>query len=145
LAPRPNSIVGPTKAVQYITPTRRPRPAQRTYRRRHRHAQAAWRPPPAAQGPYALEQAAKNFPVVIYTSRDCGDPCRIALDHLKKRDVPFTERIVTNEAGVDALTKLAGAARVPVLVVGTTDLKDYQKQDWNAALDTAGYAGTGTQ
>ena len=99
---------------------------------------------PAALGPNALEQAAKNFPVVLYTSRDCGDPCKSALEHLQKRGVPFTERIVAYQAEVDALTKLAGAARVPVMVVGTTVLKDYQRQDWNAALDTAGYPKTGT-
>ena len=38
----------------------------------------------AAQQPYALQQAAKNFPVTIYTSKDCGDPCKRGLDYLKK-------------------------------------------------------------
>jgi glutaredoxin len=98
----------------------------------------------AAQQSYALQQAVKNFPVVVYTSKDCGDPCKKGLDYLKKRGVPYTEKVVAKRDEIDELTKLAGAPRVPVLVVGATIQKEYEEQSWSAALDTAGYPKTGT-
>lgn len=93
---------------------------------------------------YALQQAVKNFPVTIYTSKDCGNPCQKGLDFLKKRGVPFTEKVVTTQAEVDAVVKLAGAPRVPVLVVGIVVQRDFEAQAWGEALDTAGYPKTGT-
>ena len=97
----------------------------------------------AAQQPYALQQAVKNFPVTIYTSSDCGDPCKKGLAHLKRRGVPFTEKVVVNQTEIDEVTKLAGAPRVPVMVVGVAVQKDYQEQNWDEALDTAGYPKAG--
>ena len=88
---------------------------------------------------YALQQAVKNFPVTLYTSKDCGDPCKKGLDYLKKRGVPFTEKVVAKQDEIDELVKLAGAPRVPVLVVGVVVQKDYEEQGWSEALDTAGY------
>jgi glutaredoxin len=93
----------------------------------------------AAQQSYALQQAVKNFPVTIYTSKECGNPCKKGLEHLKKRGVPFTEKVVANQDEIEELTKLAGAPRVPVMVVGVAMQKDYEEQGWNEALDTAGY------
>lgn len=95
--------------------------------------------PEAAQQPYALQQAVRNFPVVVYTSKECGDPCKKGIDHLNKRGVPFTDKVVAKQDEIEELTKLAGAPRVPVMVVGVTVLKDYEEQSWNEALDTAGY------
>ena len=92
-----------------------------------------------AQQSYALQLAAKNFPVTIYTASDCGNPCKKGLDYLTKRGVPFTEKSVTTQKEVDEVVKLAGAARVPVLVVGSVVQKDYEEQAWGEALDTAGY------
>jgi glutaredoxin len=97
----------------------------------------------AAQRPYALQQAVKNFPVTLYTSKECGDPCKKGIDHLNKRGVPFTEKNVAKQDEIDELTKLAGAPRVPVMVVGVTVLKDFEEQGWSEALDTAGYPKTG--
>lgn len=96
----------------------------------------------AAQQSYALQQAVKNFPVTVYTSKNCADPCKKGLEHLKKRGVPFTEKVVAKQDEIDALTKLAGAPRVPVMVVGVTVLKEYGEQSWSDALDAAGYPKT---
>ncbi len=93
---------------------------------------------------YALQQAVKNYPVTIYTSKDCGNPCQKGLDYLKKRGVPFTEKVVTKQAEIDEVIKLAGAPRVPVMVVGIVVQKDFEEQAWGEALDTAGYPKTGT-
>jgi len=98
----------------------------------------------AAQQSYALQQAVKNFPVTIYTSKECGNPCKDGIAYLKKRGVPFTEKIVASRAEIDELIKLAGAPRVPVMVVGVTTLKDFEEQGWSEALDTAGYPKSGT-
>ena len=92
-----------------------------------------------AQQSYALQQAVKNFPVTIYTSKDCGKPCKEGLDFLKKRGVPYTEKVVAAQAEIDELVKLAGAPRVPVMVVGIAVQKDFEEHAWNEALDTAGY------
>jgi glutaredoxin len=97
----------------------------------------------AAQQPYALQQATKNFPVTIYTSKDCGDPCKKGLDYLKKRGVPYTEKVVAKQDEIDQLIKLAGAPRVPVMVVGVVIQSDYEEQSWSDALDTAGYPKAG--
>ena len=93
----------------------------------------------AAQQSYALQQATKKFPVTVYTSKDCGKPCKDGLAFLKKRGVPFTEKVVAKQEEIDALVKLAGAPRVPVMVVGVSVQKDFEAQSWNEALDTAGY------
>ncbi len=97
-----------------------------------------------AQQSYALQQAVKNFPVTIYTSQECGDPCKKGLEYLKKRGVPYTEKVVAKKDEIDALVKLAGAPRVPVMVVGVSIQKDYEEQSWNEALDTAGYPKSAT-
>ena len=96
-----------------------------------------------AQQPYALQQAIKNFPVTIFTSKDCGDPCKKGLTYLKSRGVPFTEKLVAKQDEIDELVKLAGAPRVPVLMVGIAVQKEYEEQAWREALDTAGYPKTG--
>jgi len=96
----------------------------------------------SAQRSYALQQAVKNFPVTLYTSKECGDPCKKGLAHLNKRGVPYTEKPVATRAEIDELIKLAGAPRVPFLVVGVTTLKDYEELGWDEALDTAGYPKT---
>jgi glutaredoxin len=93
----------------------------------------------SAQQPYALQQAVKNFPVTVYTSKDCNDPCKKGLAYLKKRGVPFTEKVVGTQDEIDEVTKLAGEARVPVMVVGVSVQKDFEERSWSDALDTAGY------
>lgn len=98
----------------------------------------------AEQRPYALQQAVRNFPVTVYTSKDCGDGCKKGFDHLKKRGVPFTEKVVAKQDEIDELIKLVGAPNVPVMVVGVVVQKGYEEQQWNEALDTAGYPKSGT-
>ena len=52
---------------------------------------------------YALQQAAKNFPVTLYAT-DCGPGCNKARELLNKRGVPFNERNPTQQPeSADAL------------------------------------------
>ncbi|HXF77536.1 MAG TPA: glutaredoxin family protein [Usitatibacter sp.] len=93
--------------------------------------------------PYATQQAARRNPVSIFVSPDCGDDCIQARDLLEKRGVPYTERdALNNVADKEELKKLVGALYVPTLAVGSTPLKGYSEEQWNAALDAAGYPRT---
>ena len=89
--------------------------------------------------PYATRQAVKKSPVTLYAN-DCGLPCTQARNHLVQRGIPFSSKNPqTTRADAEALTKLVGAAYVPVLVVGSAVSKGYEKGAWDAALDAAGY------
>lgn len=88
--------------------------------------------------PYATRQAQKNAPVILYAN-DCGEPCKLATEHLTKRGIPFTHKTIKDQAESDELKKLAGGLEVPTLTIGKTVLKGFHAQNWESALDTAGY------
>jgi hypothetical protein len=89
--------------------------------------------------PYSVQQAVKKHPVTLWTF-DCGPACNNANAHLAKRGIPHTVRYSTKEPEV--LKKLTGGTEVPVLIVGSTQLKGYLETTWDAALDGAGYPRT---
>lgn len=94
---------------------------------------------PAAELPYAVQVAIKNFPVTLWTT-DCGDTCTKARAHLARRGVPYDEK--DPRADFENFKKLTGGAEVPVVFIGSIRLKGYLESDWDAALDTAGYPKT---
>lgn len=94
-------------------------------------------PPPEL--PYSVQQAAKNFPVTLWTT-DCGEACTKARAHLARRGVPHAEN--DPRADFENFKKLTGSAEVPVLFVGSKRLKGYLENEWDEALDTAGYSKT---
>src|SRR5512134_799224 len=73
---------------------------------------------PAAEGeaslPYALQLAAKNSPVTLYTAPDCT-PCGQARALLNGRGVPFREVSVIDEQQAEELRKSVGSLSVPSL------------------------------
>lgn len=89
--------------------------------------------------PYSVQQAVKKHPVTLWAF-DCGEPCTKARTHLARRGVPHTERNPQKEP--DEMKKATGGLDVPVLLVGTNQLKGYLDTTWDAALDTAGYPRT---
>src|SRR5215470_4470004 len=90
--------------------------------------------------PYALQQAAKNFPVTLYSADQCGDPCSKASALLAKRGVPFTEKNVRDAAMGEELKALnGGKLEVPVMKVGSQVVRGYEEGNWNGVLDAAGY------
>jgi Domain of unknown function (DUF4124) len=89
--------------------------------------------------PYSTQQAVKNFPVTLWVF-DCGEPCTKARGHLARRGVPYSERNAQRE--MDELKKLIGGTEVPLLIIGSRQLKGYLESDWDSALDTAGYPRT---
>jgi len=89
--------------------------------------------------PYATRLAAQNFPVTLYTTSDC-DPCNKARELLKKRNVPFTEKSVQDEAHLKELKTLAGDdPSLPYLKVGRQLIKGFEPSAYDSNLDLAGY------
>ena len=92
--------------------------------------------------PFAVRYAAERFPVTLYTTSDCADLCRSGRELLKRRGVPFTEKVVHTKADSDALGQALGGdadPQVPSLTVGRSFAKGYLEAQWNALLDAAGY------
>lgn len=93
-----------------------------------------------SQMPYSLQQAVKNFPVILYSS-ECGEPCSHATELLVNRGIPFAKKKPgKNPKDAEALKKITdGELAVPVLVIGKDILKGFERNSWNNALDLAGY------
>jgi len=103
----------------------------------------------AASGPadggstagYALQQAIKNAPVVVYTSGNCGQTCADGKALLAARGVPYREVAVGGDNGMsnEEFKKATGATGVPALSVGKITTPGYGAEAWHNALDAAGY------
>lgn len=92
----------------------------------------------AAPGvPFAVQRAARDFPVTLWTAPACGAPCAQAKQHLVRRGIPHADRDAQAER--DAFETTTGGRELPVLLVGRTLLKGYAAEPWNQALDIAGY------
>jgi len=66
--------------------------------------------------PFAVARAQKDFPVTLYSSPVCKNPCDMARALLNKRGVPFAEISVWDEASREKLKRVAGETdEVPVL------------------------------
>ena len=92
------------------------------------------------QMPYATRQAAEKFPVLLYTSATCTEPCNQARNLLNGRGTPFTEKMLKSGAELADLTgKLGSEAVVPSIFVGQQSFKGFESTAWNNLLDLAGY------
>ncbi|HMC13373.1 MAG TPA: glutaredoxin family protein [Gallionellaceae bacterium] len=89
--------------------------------------------------PYEVRLARKNFPVTLYVSEKCGEPCKQARDFLDKRHVPFAETELKTQEEFDDFKQKSGSDSVPVLSVGRNWLKGFQAGQWQDELDAAGY------
>ncbi|MSP95620.1 MAG: glutaredoxin family protein [Betaproteobacteria bacterium] len=97
-----------------------------------------------AAEPYALQLARKNAPVKLYTSPDCATGCEEARALLNQRGIPFTEISVAEAEQLEELKRVSGRALVPVIMVGSSMLRGFEKDRYHAALEAAGYPRTGT-
>lgn len=98
---------------------------------------------PGAQPPFALARAMKEYPVTLYTSPNCTDPCIAARELLNKRGVPFNEIQVWEEETNAELKRVSGTTQVPTLKVGATVQSGYEPTSYGALLDSAGYPAEG--
>jgi glutaredoxin len=93
---------------------------------------------------YELSQAAKEFPVTLYTAPNCREPCQQARTALNQRGVPFKEIQVWEPETAEELKKLTGGTLdVPVLTVGRSVQKGFQQDAFDALLDSARYPRAG--
>jgi glutaredoxin len=96
------------------------------------------------QTPYELALAMKEYPVSLYTSPLCKDPCQRAREHLNKRGVPFREIQVWDVASNEELKRVSGSSQVPVLVVGASVHAGYGPGAFDELLDSARYPKAGS-
>lgn len=89
---------------------------------------------------FALRQATTDYPVTLYTQQDCA-PCKEGRDHLARRGIPFSEKMISNEADLAALRTLIGEGdlAVPVIQIGRKTAKGFLSSTWDSLLDAAGY------
>ena len=85
-----------------------------------------------------MRRVASQFPVTLYTGKDCS-PCNSGRNLLNSRGIPYVERTVTTPDDAAALTRLAGEPTVPVLTIGSQQIKGYSDVQWAQYLDAAGY------
>jgi glutaredoxin len=93
--------------------------------------------------PYATQQAAKNYPVTIYTAENCKEACADGRKLLQSRGIPFREVAITDEKTRDELKKVSGGEEVPDMTVGKSVTKGFGADVWHLALDAAGYPRSG--
>ena len=89
--------------------------------------------------PYRLQVIVDKSPVTLYVT-DCGEPCNKARELLITRGVPHTLLDPSKPEVQEALMALTkGQLEVPVVEVGKNVLRGFEENQWNAALDAAGY------
>jgi glutaredoxin len=93
--------------------------------------------------PYAIARVLPDFPVMLYSSPTCKDPCEQARTLLNGRGIPFTEFQVWNEETIAKLKSVSGAGQVPVITVGREVLVGFEPGQLNGALTVAGYPEAG--
>ena len=92
------------------------------------------------QLPYATRQAKEKFPVTLYTSANCVDPCKLARNFLNGRGIPFAEKMLNTEEDIAELSKRLGSeASTPSITVGAQSFRGFEAGAWNNLLDLAGY------
>ena len=88
--------------------------------------------------PYELRQVAQRYPVTLYSGDECS-PCGAARTLLTTRGIPFEERTVKSNADIEALQRLSNQNALPLLTIGSQQLKGFSDVEWSQYLDAAGY------
>jgi len=88
--------------------------------------------------PYELRQVATKYPVTLFTSKECA-PCDEGRTLLRSRGIPFAEKTVTSNDDADSLKRLADTTSLPLLTIGSQQIKGYSAPEWTQYLNAAGY------
>ena len=91
--------------------------------------------------PYALVRAARDHPVVLYTTKTCA-PCDLGRAYLSKRGIPYTEKTVNSAADIDHLKQAGGDGTMPMLLVGRSKQTGFESGAWGNMLTAAAYPET---
>ena len=98
---------------------------------------------PATAGlPFELRQVVAKYPVTLYSSENCGIGCTNGRSMLITRGIPFTEKLIATREDAQALQRLSGAMTIPLLTIGSQQLKGYADTEWTQYLNAAGYPQT---
>jgi glutaredoxin len=95
----------------------------------------------AAAFPLELRQAVSRYPVTLYAATGC-ETCARGRQFLITRGIPFTERLIVTQEDLDALSRLANTQSVPLLTIGSQQLRGFSDLEWTQFLDAAGYPKT---
>ena len=103
---------------------------------------------PASEGastdlPPTLRDVVSRYPVTLYTAKDCL-PCDNGRKLLLARGIPHSEKTVLTPEDGQALTKLSGGLSVPLLTIGSQQLKGFSETSWTDYLSAAGYPARNT-
>ncbi|MDD5028591.1 MAG: glutaredoxin family protein [Rhodoferax sp.] len=94
--------------------------------------------PQYANLPFALRQLVASYPVTLYSASDCA-PCDKGRTLLADRGVPFIEKTVNRPEDVQLLKRLSQTGVLPLLTIGTQQLKGFSATEWQQFLGIAGY------
>jgi glutaredoxin len=88
--------------------------------------------------PYALAEAVRRSPVVLYTTDDCT-ACDQGRALLNLRGVPFVEKTVNTNEDRQKLTEAGSSGQLPLLLVGGAKRIGFEASAWNETLTNAAY------
>jgi glutaredoxin len=88
--------------------------------------------------PYALAEAVRGNPVVLYTTAGCK-ACDAGRVLLKQRGIPFSEKTVKSSDDQQKLKEAGGDGQLPLLVIGSTTRIGFEAGAWHEALTSAAY------
>lgn len=93
---------------------------------------------------FEAQQAAKDFPVTLYTAPDCTSECASARAFLTRRGIPFNESRVVTQPDGEAFKKALKTDKLlfPALTVGSHKQIGFEDDTWHSLLDMAGYPRT---
>ena len=93
--------------------------------------------------PYGLRQVASKYPVTLYVGDNCG-PCGAGRSMLTSRGIPFAEKTISSNEDAQALQRLSGDRSLPLMTIGSQQLKGFSDSEWTQFLDAAGYPSSST-
>jgi len=95
--------------------------------------------PERSSTPANSSEAARKFPVVLYSTPGCG-PCDQARAYLKKRGIPFTDKNVVHDPALQKeMKEKVGELSVPTITVGAKVMRGFMESLLEGELDQAGY------
>ncbi len=87
----------------------------------------------------SMQAAAETAPITLYRVETC-DSCDLIDLHLKRNNVPFTEKNAAEDIVVqEELKAKSGGLQVPTLTIGDEVITGYSKSSIDNALVAAGY------
>jgi glutaredoxin len=88
--------------------------------------------------PFELQQIARKYPVVLYTTSKCS-VCASARSFLMQRGIPFAEKTVDTQEEIELFQKQGGDNAMPRLTIGQQVLRAFNEPEWSQYLTAAAY------